>query len=362
MGLTEDRAFLGRAVETTVSIGLIALLALWCFQIVSPFIAPVVWSVIIAVAIYPLYLRLLGWFGGKQALSAAVLAFTMLILLLVPSFMITTSLVESATSLARDLQEGEIDIPPPPSRVSEWPLVGQKFYAGWDRASRDLEAALAQARPQLRAVGHWILSSGATAGFGIVMFALSVVIAAVLLARSESATEAVRRVADRLIDQRGDELVTLVRDTIQSVTRGILGVALIQAFLAGIGLLVASVPAAGVWALLILLMAVIQIPTLLLAVPLIIYVFATSSTGLAVSFAIWMILVGASDNVLKPILLGRGVDVPMLVIFMGAIGGFILQGIIGLFVGAVVLTVGYKLFLLWLAGSAAPESVQGDNA
>ena len=134
----------------------------------------------------------------------------------------------------------------------------------------------------------------------------------------------------------------------QSVTRGILGVALIQAVLAGIGLLVVGVPAAGLWVLLILFLAAVQIPTLLILGPIIVYVFATSSTAVAVLFAIWSTAVGLSDNVLKPLLLGRGTDVPMLVIFMGAIGGFVLEGIIGLFVGAVVLAVGYTLFKAWL--------------
>jgi predicted PurR-regulated permease PerM len=180
------------------------------------------------------------------------------------------------------------------------------------------------------------------------MFALSIVIAGVLLSYGDRATDTARRIARRLVQERGDELVELTGNTVQSVTRGILGVALIQAVLAGIGMLVAGVPAAGLWTLLVLLMATVQIPALLLLGPIIVYVFATSSTAVAVLFAIWSIAVSLSDNVLKPLLLGRGVDVPMLVIFMGAIGGFILEGIIGLFVGAVLLAVGYTLFRAWL--------------
>jgi predicted PurR-regulated permease PerM len=221
-------------------------------------------------------------------------------------------------------------------------------HAAWATASQDLSTALGHAEPQLKAIGHWILSSGATAGFGIVMFALSIAIAGVMLSYGEEATAGARRVARRLVDERADALLDLTRNTVQSVTRGILGVAFIQAFLAGVAMILVSVPAAGLWVLLILLLAVVQVPTILVLAPIIVYVFATSSTGVAVVFAVWMIVVGFSDNVLKPILLGRGVDTPMLVIFMGAIGGFILEGIIGLFVGAVVLSVGYKLLGLWL--------------
>ena len=348
MSPTEDRAFLKRAVDTSLRIGLIALLVIWCFQVVRPFISPIVWGIIVAIAIHPLYLRLAWLTGGRNRLSATILVGGLLLLLLVPSVMITTSLVESATELAGNLREGEIDVPPPPAQVADWPIVGGRVHAFWATASQNLGAALAQAKPQLKAIGHWMLSGGATAGFGIVMFALSIVIAGVLLSYGDGATQAARRIARRLVEERGDALVELTGNTVQSVTRGILGVALIQAVLAGIALLIVNVPAAGLWTLLILLMAVVQIPTLLVLGPLIFYVFATSSTFVAVIFGIWSLAVGLSDNVLKPILLGRGVDVPMLVIFMGAIGGFILEGIIGLFVGAVLLAVGYKLLQLWL--------------
>ena len=348
MPSTEDHAFLKRAVEASIRIGLIALLVIWCFEVVRPFIQPIVWGIILAIAIHPVHLSLCRVMGGRRRLSATILVVGCLLLLIVPSVMITTSLVESATELAGKLEEGEIKVPPPPAAVADWPIVGERLHAFWTTASRNLEAALGQASPQLKAIGHWILSSAAAAGFGIVMFALSIVIAGVLLSYGDRATDRARRIARRLVQERGDELVKLTGDTVESVTRGILGVALIQGLLAGIGLLVAGVPAAGLWALLVLLMAVVQIPTVLLLGPIIIYVFATSSTVIAVLFAIWSTAIGLSDNVLKPMLLGRGVDVPMLVIFMGAIGGFILQGIIGLFVGAVVLAVGYTLFQAWL--------------
>ena len=197
-------------------------------------------------------------------------------------------------------------------------------------------------------MGSWALEAGASAGFGIVVFALSIVLAGVLLASGEPAADAARRIAERLVPDRGAEIVALAGGTVQSVTRGILGTAFIQSFLAGIGLLAAGVPAAGLWALLVLLFAVVQLPPLLVLVPIIVWVFASKSTGVAVLFAIWSTAVGASDNVLKPLLLGRGSDVPMAVIFIGAIGGFMRAGLIGLFVGAVVLAVGHNLFKWWL--------------
>jgi predicted PurR-regulated permease PerM len=348
MPSSEDRAFITRALETTIRIGLVGLLVIWCFQLVRPFIQPVVWGIILAIAMHPAYQRITVALGGRARLSAVILVAGILLLLAVPSVMITTSLVESATDLAGKLHQGGVEIPPPPDSVAGWPIVGERLHAFWGMASKNLEAALGEVTPLLTTVGQWILSAGATAGFGIVMFALSIVIAGVLLSYGDEATEVARRLSRRLAQERGDELVELSRATVQSVTRGILGVALFQAFLAGIGLLAAGVPAAGLWALLVLLAAVVQLPTLLVLGPIAVWVFATSSTLVAVAFAIWSLVVGLSDNVLKPILLGRGLEVPMLVIFMGAIGGFIVDGIIGLFVGAVVLAVGYTLFHAWL--------------
>ena len=209
--------------------------------------------------------------------------------------------------------------------------------------------------PQLKKVGIRLLSTAANVGVGVLKFLVSIVIAGVLLANAAGGTQAARAFATRLTGERGTMAVELAEATVRSVAVGILGVALIQSILAGIGCLVVGVPGAGLWALLVLILAVVQLPTILVLGPIIVYVFSTSSTVAAVVFAIWSILVGISDAFLKPLLMGRGVDVPMLVIFIGAIGGFMSSGIIGLFVGAIVLALGYKLFLAWLNEDTQPE-------
>jgi predicted PurR-regulated permease PerM len=144
MPSTEERAFLKRAVETSIRIGLIALLVIWCFQVVRPFIQPIVWGIILAIAIHPAYLRLGRVTGGRERLSATILVVGFLLLLIVPSVMITTSLVESATELAGKLQEGELKVPPPPTTVADWPIVGERLHALWATASQNLEAALSR--------------------------------------------------------------------------------------------------------------------------------------------------------------------------------------------------------------------------
>jgi predicted PurR-regulated permease PerM len=199
------------------------------------------------------------------------------------------------------------------------------------------------------------LSAAAGVGAGILKFVVSIIIAGVLLANDAGGGQAARAIATRLTAERGNESVELAAATVRSVTLGILGVALIQTLLASLGFLLVGVPGAGLWALFVLILAVVQLPTILVLGPIIVYVFSTSSTATAVVFAIWSLLVGMSDAFLKPLLMGRGVDVPMLVIFIGAIGGFVTSGIIGLFVGAVILALGYKLFLAWLKEDTQPQ-------
>ncbi|MEJ2177286.1 MAG: AI-2E family transporter, partial [Gammaproteobacteria bacterium] len=192
-------------------------------------------------------------------------------------------------------------------------------------------------------------------------FVVSILIAGVLLANDAGGGRAARAVATRLAGERGTTAVERAVATVRSVTLGILGVAMIQALLASLGMLVVGVPGAGLWALLVLILAIVQLPTILVLGPIIVYVFSTSTTVTAVVFAIWSILVGISDAFLKPLLMGRGVDVPMLVIFIGAIGGFMTSGIIGLFLGAIILALGYKLYLIWLDQDTLPDTAPSES-
>ncbi len=350
----EDQAFLRRALETSLRLGLILLLAIWCFQIARPFLNPIAWGVILAVASHPIYMALSRALRGRRALAAALMVVIALAVVIVPAALLTSNVVESAADLAEKVEAGTLQVPPPPAGVAEWPVIGERVHTFWTAASQNLDAALDPLHPQLMAVGRWSLAKSASGGIGLLIFALSIVLAGVLLASSGSAAAGMRRVAERIVPDRGVELVELARGTVQSVTQGILGTAAIQAFLAGLGLLAVGVPAFGLWTVLILLLAVVQLPTLIVLVPIMAWVFGSSSTGVAVLFAIWSTAVGLSDNVLKPLLLGRGSSVPTAVIFIGAIGGFMREGIIGLFVGAVVLAVGHALFLWWLNNAPEP--------
>lgn len=360
-----DRDFLARTIEAAIHIGLLFVLVMWCFKIVSPFLIPVIWGIILAVAVHPGYARLNGMLGGtRPGLAATLVTVLLLIGLLVPSVMLVDTVASGAQAISKQLDARTLEVPPPADDVKDWPVVGPSLFQFWELASTNIQEALTAVGPQIKAFGKWLLAGAAGAGLGILKFLLAIIIAGVLLAHSGAGERSAHAVGRRLAGARGEEFVRVAEATVRSVARGILGVALIQALLAGIGFMAVGVPGAGLWALVALFLSVIQIGIFPVTIPIVIYVFYSAEPVTAVIFLIWSIFVGLTDNILKPLLLGRGVQVPMAVIFVGAIGGFLTYGIIGLFVGAVVLALGYKLFLVWLHQgdvAAAEPAIEPDR-
>jgi predicted PurR-regulated permease PerM len=348
-GVNQPNDWTDKVADLLIRLAVLAVLLTWCFRILQPFILPTIWGVIIAVAIYPLYRQLADALGGRRKLAAVVVSTTFFVLLLVPTVLLGQLLVSNVATLAHEVVEGQLTIPPPPPGVQAWPLIGEPIANLWTLAATNLGEALRIIEPQIKAFGGWLVEVATGAGIGLLMLLFAFVIAGILLATSARGDRLVRGISRRLAGSRGDEFASLAENTIRSVARGVLGVAVIQAVLAGLGLMVAGVPGAGIWALVGLILATVQIGVAPIMIPAVIWVFATGDTLTAVLFLIWSIFVVVSDNVLKPMLLGRGVDVPMLVIFLGAIGGLLASGIIGLFVGAIVLSLTYKLFQAWLA-------------
>jgi predicted PurR-regulated permease PerM len=343
-----DRVFINRTVEAVIRIGVIAGLIGWCFMIARPFLVPIIWGAIIAVTVFHGYEMLEVALGGRRILAAVLVTLFMLVMLVVPSVLLGDSLVSGAYKLMESFQSGDLSIPPPPDSVARWPLIGEPIARAWTLASENTGEALRQASPILKPVGSWLLGAAQGAGIGLLEFVLAIFISGAFLANAEAVGRMTQAIARRLAGQRGLMLAGVAEHTVRSVASGILGVAIIQSLLAGLGFLVAGVPAAGLLTLICLLSSVIQLGVVIVLIPVVIYLFSTAQTSTAVGFMIWAILIAPVDNILKPILLGRGVDVPMLIIFVGAIGGFLSSGIIGLFLGAVVLALGYNLFLTWL--------------
>lgn len=357
----DDSLFLERTLQAAIRIGLVLLLIAWCFTIVRPFVVPVIWGIIIAVATYPGYAWLQARLGGRPALAAALYVAVALVVLILPALALAGTLVDAVRGLAADLSDGSIHVPPPPGTIQSWPLVGEPLFRFWELAYDDLQEALNRIAPELQAIGGWFLNFAGNAGLGLLQFVVAIFIGAALLANAQGGGRVADEIAARLMGPRGPAYAQLAGATIRSVARGILGIALIQATLAGLGFLAVGLPGAGLLALLCLLFIVVQLGPGIVMIPAAIYVFSVDTTTTAIVFAIWCVFVTLIDNVLKPLLLGRGVEVPMLVIFIGAIGGLLSSGILGLFVGPVVLALGYTLFTAWLrdARAAGPPADLG---
>jgi predicted PurR-regulated permease PerM len=354
-----DNQFIRNALEAAIRIGILLVLILWCFDIVRPFITIVLWGVIIAIAISPGYEKLADRMGGRRGLAATAVTVGLLVVLILPASMFTETIVDGARQTGEVFRTGQVVIPPPPESVSGWPLIGEKLAAFWALASSNLTEALEQLQPQIRAISKWLLGAAAGAGLGLLKFVASIIIAGILLPGAEKSARVSARFFRRLAGDGGAHFGSLTTSTVRSVARGILGVAIIQATLAGIGLVTVGVPAAGLLTIVILVLCIIQLGPGLILIPTAIWLFAAGDSQLtAILFTIYMIPVILIDNFLKPILLGRGVDVPMLVIFLGAIGGFISMGIIGLFVGSIVLVVGYTLMSEWLKNDGTTEQAE----
>jgi len=346
--LDDDHGFDKRVMRAAVRLSLLALLVFWCLEILGPFINPILGGVVIAIAVQTPFNKLTQTLGGRPKLSAGLLVLVALVGLIVPALTLGASLVDSTADLSDDVIHDGITVPPPPESVAELPIIGERLSAIWLGASQNLESALVKLSPYLKDVGLWLVSTLGDLGFGLLMFVVAIFIAGALLPNGERAAHLARQVAFVIAGEQGPAMASLAASSVQSVTRGVLGVAVIQSLLAGFAMMIVGVPGAGLWTLLILILAVMQLPSMIVLIPVIFYVFSTSSTLIAILFTIWSVLVGLSDNVLKPLLMGRGSSVPMLVLFMGSLGGFMSGGILGLFVGAVILSLGYTVLMAWV--------------
>lgn len=335
-------------IDTALRIGLVAVLVYACARIVLPFAFILMWSAILAVMLYPLHLRLAARLGERG--SALLIGLIGVAVILGPMVIVVTSLATSLYSMISSVQSHDVAMPPPPVWLDGTPLVGKKLTEIWTLVATNLPAALAQYGHLMSRPLAWVASFASGLAIGELSLVLSFVIAAVLVVYGEGATEFARRLLERVTGSkaRAAQLVTLTAATIRGVALGVIGVALIQSLLLGVGFFAIGLQIAGPLTLVALLLGIMQVPLILLTLPIVGYVFATEATQAAIIFLIWNVIVGLSDNILRPLLLGRGMEVPMPVILIGVIGGMIVDGLLGLFVGPVLLAVSYVLLLEWL--------------
>jgi len=335
-------------IEVAIRLILLVLLIVVCIGIILPFLNPFLWGAIIAVAISPLYKRIIRWLGGREKLAAVLLTLFFLVVIIIPSYFLIGSMYEGIHKIGNDMRNGTVIIPPPDESVSDWPIVGEQISGAWQAAHDNLETAINNYEDQVKKIGRAILDSTINLSKSMLLFLVSFIIAGVLLLFSKPADKTFKKFFTRLMGSKGEKVSDLTVVTIYNVTRGILGVALIQGILAGIGFALAGVPFAGLWALFVLIFAILQLPPVLVTIPIAVYLYSIHDPIIATIWTVILVIIAGADNVLKPLLMGKGALVPMLVIFLGAVGGFIFFGFIGLFSGAIILSIGYKLFMMWL--------------
>jgi predicted PurR-regulated permease PerM len=347
-----------RLLDVLIRAGLVFTLVVLCYKIFSPFVGLMAWAVILAVTLYPADQKLARKLGGRQGLAATLLTLAGVVLIVLPTALLMGALGDSMHDLVAGVRDNTLVIPAPKPSVAEWPVVGKKVHAAWTQAHDDLPALVKSLQPKLGELAKTALEAVASIAGAILMFLASFIVAGIIMAFGESGAESAVEIFDRLMGTgRGVEFATLSTATIRAVALGVLGVAFIQAIVIGLTMMVAGIPFAGALALLLLVLGIAQVPALLVTLPVIVYVWASGSYGTtaAIVYSVLLFIGGMLDNVLKPLLLGRGVDAPMPVILLGALGGLATSGILGMFIGATLLALGYQIFMWWVA--ANPDTV-----
>jgi predicted PurR-regulated permease PerM len=344
-----DSELLSRnAIDALIRLSILALLVYWACILVQPFLVPIAWSVILVIVLYPAYSWGIRRLHLPSAVAAGLIVVLCLLILLGPATWLGLSLGTSVRWFAQRLASGELRIPPPFGAVKAWPLIGAKTYELWNLASINLTDALAKIGPSLRPLSTRLIYLASSAGLSLLKFIVSIVIAGFLFKPGPSMVRSAAVIFRRLTTEHGDEYVELVGITIRNLARGVIGVAILQSLLVGIGLIVAGVPAAGLISLSVLILAIIQVGSAIVIVPLVVWSFFAMDTFAAVLFSIYMVPVSLIDNVLRPLIMARGLKTPMLVILVGLLGGVWVHGLIGLFVGPIVLAIGWELLGIWI--------------
>jgi predicted PurR-regulated permease PerM len=360
MPLAPEKILSQSLLDALIRAGLIAVLAIACYQVFHPFLDLMLWSLILAITLYPLQIRLRTALGTSEGRTATLIVALAVGILVVPIYLLGTSMAASVQGALATVRDGGLHIPPPSDSVATWPVVGKPLYDFWLQAATDLTSLTQQFAGQFKEVSLVLLGKLAGFGIGLLLFIAALLIAGIFMAYGESGHRSAVQVAARVFGpSRGASVAALCTATIRAVAQGVVGIAFIQMLLIGIAFVLMDVPGAGLLALAVLVFGILQLPATFITLPVIAFVLATEGASVGtIAFSIYVFVAGLVDNVLKPLLLGRGVDVPMPVVLIGALGGMVTSGIIGLFIGPVVLAVGYQLFWQWVRDPPADVASQ----
>jgi predicted PurR-regulated permease PerM len=350
--------------DVLIRAGLVLALVMLCYRVFAPFLVLMVWALILAITLYPLHQWLAARMGGRTGWTATLITVLGVALIVAPTAVLLGSLGDSVNRVIDGVQQNTLQIPPPRPGVAAWPVVGERVHATWQLAHDDLPALVKSLQPKIGELAKTALGMVASIGGGILGFVAAFIVAGIIMAFGAGGDRASHAIFARVVGaERSDQFTTLSVATIRAVAQGVIGIAFIQAILVGLCLLVAGVPLAGVLAVIVLVLGIAQVPALIVTLPAIAYLWMSGGygTGEAALYSVLLFVAGMADNVLKPLMLGRGVDAPMPVILLGALGGMAAGGIVGLFVGAVLLALGYQIFMGWVAANPEVKAPSGDS-
>jgi predicted PurR-regulated permease PerM len=348
----ENDKGLAPTVDAAIRIGLLGLLAYWSLKVVGPFLTVALWSAILTIALYPLF----DWLArriGNRRLAALLVTMLCLTIVVGPVTWLGFGLIDGVEFAVRGLDSQMFSIPLAPESVKGWPLIGERVYQLWMLAATDTKAILLEAAPALKPLGGKLLDIAGTVIFGLLEFVASIIIAGFLYSPAPQLANSLGIFLQRIFGHRSEEMVNLAGSTIRNVSRGVVGIALVQSFLAGLGFLAAGLPAAGFLSLAALVLGIIQIGPAILLIPIVVWSWTYMETTSALMFTAYMIPVSLVDNVFRPVVMARGLPTPMPVILVGVIGGTIAYGVSGLFLGPIVLSVTWALLVAWLRDGGA---------
>lgn len=337
-------------IDIAIRLGFIGLFIWVSLRLVAPFVPLAVWAVILTVAVYPIHQSLARWLGGRERLSALLLTLAGLLILLGPTAVLALSLVDTTEWLANGLSSGTLSLPMPRDTVRGWPLIGEELHQAWTMASQNLGETLKSNSESLLSAGRVVLGDVVSLGGAVLTFAAAIVGAGFLFRPGPGLVRAGRQFAERLASDRGGDFIDLAGVTIRNVSRGVIGVSMLQAALAGIGMALAGVPAAGALALAALILGIVQIGPGIVIFPVLIWAWASMGPLAAGLLTAYLIPVALVDNLLKPMVMSQGLDIPIIVILAGVIGGTLAYGLVGVFLGPIVLSVFYQLLVAWVQG------------
>lgn len=352
------RTPVGKLADVVLPLLVVALLIALCVQLLIPFVGLLLWTIILAICFHPVHRRLMAR-GLSNRVSASVVGVGLTALVLIPVAIAALNAAGNIPDIA-GLLKGETHLRPPPQRLLDIPYVGPKIHALWTQASVDMPAFAQKFAPQIATFTKGLISRAGGMLVAVLALILAVIFASIMLAYWKTTREFAASLLERVTGDRarGEHYMSIIAATIQSVANGVIGVAFVQALLCGIGFFLVGIPGAGILSLVAMGLGVVQVPVLLVTIPAIIFAFSVKSTGVAIAFTIWFLISGLSDAALKPLMIGHGLEVPMPIILLGVIGGVIAYGLVGLFIGAVLLAVGWIVLLEWL--EKPEEATPGD--